>query len=147
MGRPYTVMASSAVSTSTNLLQVTAPSTMTLEIIRAWVMQSTSTTSAQTDIILVRKSATASAGSTATPVKLEVGDPAPTFTAMSAAGTNGTDTDIVYGEGFNILNGWLYSPVPEERIIVPPSGMLALKFPSTPPSATYRYGITLREHG
>lgn len=147
LGRPYTVMASGPLSASVNLMQVTAPSTMLLEIVRAWVMQSTSTTSAQTDVILVRKTVAASTGTTATPVELEPGGAAATFTAISAATTNGTDGDIMYGEGFNVLNGWLYVPVPEERIIVPPSGILSLKFPSTPPSTTYRYGITLREIG
>lgn len=147
MGRPYTVQSSDAISTAINIMQVTAPSTMTLEIIRAWVMQSASTTSAQTDIIILRKTATVTSGTSVTPVKLEFGDPNPTFTAIKTATGNGTDGDVLYGEGFNVLNGWLYVPVPEERIKIPPSGMLALKFPSVPPSATYRYGITLREHG
>lgn len=131
-------------------MQITAPSTMTLEIIRAWVTQSASTTSAQTDIILVRKSATLTSGTSNTPVKLEAGDPSASFTALRSGGVvgnEGTDTDVLYGEGFNVLNGWLYVPVPEERIQVPPSGILGLKFPTAPPSATYRYGITLREHG
>lgn len=147
MGRPYSVIDSRAVSTAITILQVTAPSTMTLEIIRAWVTQSTSTTSAQADVILVRKTATATGGTSITPVKLESGDPSPTFTAVRTATGEGTDGDIVAGEGFNVLNGWLYVPVPEERIKVPPSGILALKFPSAPANVTYRYGITLREHG
>lgn len=146
MGRPYTVIDTRAVSTAITVLQVTAPATMTLEIIRAWVTQSSSTTSAQSDVILVRKSATIT-GTSITPVKLEPGDPSPTFTALRTASAEGTDTDTVAGEGFNVLNGWLYVPVPEERIKVPPSGILGLKFPSAPPNVTYRYGITLREHG
>lgn len=146
MGRPYAVIDSRSVTTAISILQVTAPATMTLEIVRAWVTQSTSTTSAQNDVILVRKTATVT-GTSITPVKLEVGDPAPTFTALRSASAEGTDGDIVAGEGHNVLNGWLYLPVPEERIKVPPSGILALKFPSVPPSATYRYGIVLREHG
>lgn len=146
MSRPYTVMDSRSVTTAISILQITAPSTMVLEVVRAWCMQSTSTTSAQQDIELVRKTATVT-GTSITPVRLVTGDPTATFTALRTATAEGTEGDIPYGEGFNVLNGWLYVPVPEERIWVAPSGMLALKFPATPASATYRYGLTVIEHG
>ncbi len=146
MSRPYSVIDSRAVSTAITVLEVTAPATMALEILRAWVTQSSSTTSAQTDAVLVRKTATIT-GTAITPVKLLTGNPAATFAGKRTATAEGTDGDIVAGEGFNILNGWLYVPTPEERIWVPPSGILGLKFPSAPAGATYRYGMTVREHG
>lgn len=146
MSRSYTVIDSRVVSTAITVLEITAAATVTLEILRAWVTQSTSVTSAQSDVILLRKTATIT-GTAITPVRLEVGDPTPVTTAKRTATVEGTDGEIVAGEGFNIINGWLYLPAPEERVWVPTSGMIALKFPTAPASATYRYGITFASHG
>jgi hypothetical protein len=143
--REYIVRNSAAHSTAITILQLTAHSTSGIQIIRAWVTQSTSTTSSQTAIQLVRKSATATGLSSITPVKLSTLDPAAVTTAGHTATGEGTDTDVLIREGFNILNGWVYLPVPEERIDVPPSGIIGLKFPSAPASATYEYGIVFVE--
>ena len=61
-----------------------------------------------------------------------------------AAGTAGTDasaegagtfTDI-FEEGFNNLNGYLWVPTPEERIIVPRDTAFAMKLHGTPTTLT-----------
>lgn len=142
--RTYTIMDSRAVSTAITILELAAPATAALRIERAWVTQSTSTTSAQTDITVLRKTATIT-GTALTPVALSTGDPAAAATAKRTATVEGTDGNVLYGEGFNVLNGWVYVPVPEERLFVPPSGLIALKFPTAPPNVTYRYGITFTE--
>jgi hypothetical protein len=60
----------------------------------------------------------------------------------------GTYTDILYRDNFSVLNGWLWVPTPEERIIVGPSGILGLKFPIAPgASMTVSAGFLVGEEG
>lgn len=131
-------------STAITILQLTAPSTASIEILRAWVSQQGSTTSAQPEITLLRKTATATVTSL-TPVKTHPQDVAADSTAGHTASAEGTDGDILASDGFNVLNGWLYLPVPEERITVDPSGIIALKFVVAPASQSWHYGIIFRE--
>src|SRR5262249_2771850 len=89
-------------STAKTVLQLLAASTTPFEIIRASVTQRGSTTSAQEDIALQRKSAaaTVTAGVVGTTVfKDRSGDPTPDL-QLSTSGTGvdasaeGTDTDV-----------------------------------------------------
>lgn len=136
------------VATAITLLELTAPSTASLTVLRAWCQQSSSTTSAMARIRILRKSATITG--TASPpaaVPTEVGMPTSGMTVKWIATGEGTDGVILVEEAFNLLNGFLWLPVPEERIIVPPSGLIALKFPAAPASAAYTFGFTVRETG
>jgi hypothetical protein len=136
------------VSTAITILELTAPATGALEIIRAWVSQASSTTSAMNRIQLLRKTATVtSAASAPTPVPAQVGQAASGITVKWKATAEGTDGVIYQDDAFNILSGYLYLPVPEERIWVPPSGIVALKFPGAPTSANYSFGFVFREVG
>lgn len=137
-----------AVSTAITILEVTAPSSGCLEIIRAWVSQSSSTSSAQARIQLLRKAGTITGtASPPTPVPTQVGQAASGVTVKWKATVEGTDGVIPVDDAFNILSGWLWLPVPEERIWVPPSGIIALKFPSAPTSANWTFGIGYKEYG
>lgn len=137
-----------AVSTAITILEVTAPSVSCLQLIRAWVGQSSSTSSAMARIQILRKSATITGtASPPTPRPLEIGMPASGVTVKWIATGEGTDGVLLDEETFNILNGWLWLPVPEERIWVPPSGIIALKFPAAPTSANWTFGMTFREIG
>jgi hypothetical protein len=148
----YTFRRSATVSTAITVLQIKASATRPFVILRAWASQGSSTTSAQAAIELVRKSgaATVTAAITADIVLLDTNDAA-TGVQLGTAATGytatveGTDGDVLIEEGFNVLNGWLYVPVPEERILVPAAGIIALKFSIAPPSATWKYGITYAE--
>ena len=56
------------------------------------------------------------------------------------ATVEGTDSTVYVEEGFNIVgNGWLYLPVPEERIGLI-NTTLGLKFPTAPTSAGWISG-------
>lgn len=137
-----------AVSTAITVLEVTAPASGALEIIRAWASQSSSTTSAQARIQILRKTGTITGtASPPTPVPMQVGQAASGVTVKWKATNEGTDGVIPVDDAFNILSGWLWLPVPEERIFVPPSGIIALKFPSAPTSANWTFGFTYREIG
>jgi hypothetical protein len=150
-GLPFVARASIPnLDTACTFLQLTAHASRMLEIERAWAGQTSSTTSAQAAIEIVRKTAGASTGlSSITPVCLERVGLAPGFTAIAGEATaEGTDGEVVYEEAFNILNGWPNLPVPEERILVPPSGIIALKFTvAGPANATWKFGFNVREIG
>jgi hypothetical protein len=57
----------------------------------------------------------------------------------------GTDSTVWDEEGFNEVNGWLYLPVPEERIMTV-NRILAMKFPTAPTSAGFITGIGWLEY-
>ena len=108
-------------------------------------------TTNQQPVELIRKSVAATVTSF-TPIVLRATDAAADAVGGTAAtGTDasaeGTDGDIVHLDSFNILNGWFYVPVPEERITVAPSGIIALKFPIAPAAMDIFAGIVWREIG
>jgi len=147
----YKISRNVTTSTAITIIQIKAGASRPLKILRAWVTQSDSTTSTQTGIQLLRKTAAATVTSY-TPLLMRPNDPVANA-AGSTSGTGitataeGTDGDILIEEGFNILNGWLYLPIPEERIIVPVNGIIGLKFPVAPGSALYKAGIIFGEIG
>ena len=137
-----------AVSTAITILEVTAPSTAVLEIKRACVEQSSVTTSAQARIRLLRKTGTIT-GTASPPSAIPIDAAASSgVTIKWIATAEGTDGNVIYEENFNILNGWLWVPASAmERIIVPPSGLIALKFPAAPTSANWTFGFVWVEIG
>jgi hypothetical protein len=140
-------MDKATVSTAITVLELTAASGQPLEIMRAWATQVSVTTSAQCEVAVLRKTATIT-GTATPPAAVEIGgggDTAASFTVKHIATAEGTDGDILYSEGINSLNGFLYIPTPEERPVVPGSGIIALKFVTAPTSASWRFGFTLRE--
>jgi LysM repeat protein len=144
-----------AVTTALALIQIKAGTTTnsSVEILKAWASQSSSTVSAQQRIQINRVSVTYTV-TDFTPIKLGTGAAADATGGSSAqtgtAGTagSGTDTDVLVADVFNVLNGWLYVPTPEERIIVPDGGFVVMKFPAAPAaSTTYTAGIIFQEIG
>lgn len=139
--------ASQNISTGITILEITAPSTAILKIIRAWVSNVSSTTSAVARIQLLRKTGTIT-GTATPPSAISLGAEATSgVTVKWKATAEGTDGNVLIEDGFNVLNNWLYLPVPEERVTVPPSGIIALKFPAAPPNINYSYGIEWEEIG
>lgn len=137
------------ISTAITIIQLKTGANNGAEIIRASLTQHGSTTSAQESVAFVRKSAAATVtaaidatDNTATIIKRDPNQNAASAT-LSTSGTGitgtaeGTDANTVFRDGFNVLNGWMYLPVPEERIYVPPSSILALKFITAPASQTW----------
>lgn len=142
----YIVRASGTVSTAITLAQITAGNAKPVSIVKAWINQSTVTSSQQAQVQLLLKSSGATVTSF-TPLKLDAGAGASTATAGHTATVEGTDSTVYVSEGFNILNGWLYVPIPEERIVFPSSSIVAIKFGAAPTSATYHWGVIFEEIG
>jgi hypothetical protein len=125
------------ISTARTWLEVTASATRLLILVEASLTQELSETSQQEAVQFVRKSV-AGTGTAFTPLKLEPGDIAAAFTARVNCTAEGTLGDLIGPrQGFNALSGWFYAPLPEGRIVVPPSGILGIRFPTAPASATY----------
>ena len=129
------------VATAITIIQVKAGAAASLDIGEVQLYQTLSETSQTEAVQLVRKSAAATVTSF-TPIKLNAGDPAAAAVGGTAAtgitGTaEGTDTDVVDEWGFNVLNGvaWVY--IPELRVHVAAAGIIGLKFPVAPTSATW----------
>ena len=145
------VMANATVIASGDLVIIhtaTALSTRAsfLRILRAWCGQSGTTVSQQLGIRLAVQASAFGTYTAATPAPLIAGGNASgiaggTAGAAGTAGVNasanaaGTKTNL-YSDGFNNLNGWLYIPVPEERIIVPTDTAVVLALVGTPTTLT-----------
>lgn len=135
------------ISTARTWLEVTSSSSRILVLVEAWLTQEISETSQQEAVQIVRKSA-AGTGTSFTPLRTEVGIAAAGFTARVNCTAEGTVTDLTGPRhGFNCLSGWFYAPLPESRIVVPPSGILGIRFPVAPASATWSGGAVFREIG
>lgn len=139
--RVYTVsMTRVAVTAAITLLQLKAGATVPLQVIRAVIGQSSSTTSTQQSVQFNRKSSAATVTSFTPLINGPVTDPAASAVGgTSATGTNasseGTDTNILVQDVWNYLNGWLYLPTPKEYLFVDAATILGLKFPVAPGSS------------
>lgn len=146
LGNVYTVRQTATIATAITAIQVVAAAAKPLVLVRAWCTESASATAAQAGIHLCRKSA---AGTTTavTPVPQRPSQGTASFTAGHNATAEGTVTDTLDEEGMNVVNGWLYLPTPDEQIVVPGGGILAVQFAAAPATQTWRYGMTVVEIG
>jgi hypothetical protein len=134
------VRSSVTTSTAITIQQVTVPAGTAIEVVRYLVNQSTITSTAQTRIQHLRKSGAATVTSQ-TPALLTISAQASkcvggaTATGITAT-IEGTDSTVFDEQGFNEVNGMLYLPVPEQRVLMINSSV-GLKFPTAPTSAGF----------
>lgn len=128
-----------------------------LEIVRCTISQNETETSQQLGAIIARKVSAFGTYTSTTPTPHALGAAASGITGgtSGAAGTAGTDASAegaggvttVHAEGFNNLNGFLWVPTPEERIILQPDQAVILKLRGTPTTLTgWNATITYIEH-
>jgi hypothetical protein len=146
------IRGSVATSTAITVNQVLVPATAAAEFTRAWCNQDSVTTTNQTRIQLNRNS-TACTVTGQSPFALGNGMQASkAVSGTSASGitatVEGTTTGQIWQEGFNVVNGILYLPVPEARwlLVGSAAGFAALKFPGAPASASYTTGLEWLEY-
>lgn len=137
-GRTYVVnSAAVTISTAITIIQIKAGANP-LWLLRAAITQDNSTTSVQERVRILRKTAAATVTST-TPLLYDPADPA-ALAVGSTSGTGvtgtaeGTDGDVLVGRCFDVRVGFEWIATPLEMIRVPPSGIIALKFPVAPAS-------------
>lgn len=144
------------------LVAINPAAGQTLEFVRAWVSQTSSTTSAQFAIELGLKATAFSTLVSATPQKTKSSDPASLISGNTtgAAGTSGINasaegagaTTLLYPDSFNSLVGWTWTPSMNfgEAYELNSAAALAfyLKFSIAPSTLTgWNFGVTFRERG
>jgi hypothetical protein len=134
----------------------TATAGSNIRILRAWCSQNETETSQQLGILLALQASAFGTYTSTTPAPHFIGGKISgivggTTAAEGTAGTDasanagGTKTAIVY-DGFNNLNGWLWVPTPEERIVIPPDTAIVLAMVGTATTLTgWNAGITYEE--
>ena len=100
---------------------------------------------------VVRRSTNSTLPNVAERVALRQRDPATLLAATSitnaigvATGTGSYSASLLRFT-FNVLNGLLYLPVPEERVTVEPSAFVNLQFPTAPAANTWSGYIIYQE--
>jgi hypothetical protein len=129
-GRYEVRMDSVAVTAAKSLVSIAAPATAILEVVRcAITTRATTSEGSQAQIL---RAATGGTNTASTPVLLAA------YAASGATGginhtvEPGTPT-VHRSEGFNLVSGWQWVALDEEgRIVVPPSGVLAVKLNVAP---------------
>ena len=128
----------------------------TLEILSARIGQQGVTTNQQLGVILGGKASAFGTYTSATPSPHYIGGVASGITGgtAGAAGTAGVDASAegagtvtpIIQDSFSCLNGWLWIPTPEERIILLPDTAIILKIVGTPGTLTgWSCDMTYRE--
>jgi hypothetical protein len=147
LGNPYKITNTATHSTAITILQARAHATRPLVLIRAWC-ESSATATAIGTIQLLRQT-TAGTLTTLSPGPLPLRPNVPTagMTAGHTATAEPTPGDVLIHEEFNVVNGWLYLPSPDEQIVIPAAGFLGMKFSVAPASSTWVYGMVLVEVG
>mgnify|MGYP001569449758 CR=1 FL=1 len=137
------------VATAITIIQYKAGATNKAAVVRFRVGQGLSETSTQEQIVLLRKTAAATVSSF-TPIENDPDGPV-AFGAGGTAATGitasaeGTDGDLLVDASFNILNGFEWVRSDRYEIMIPAAGIIALKFPVAPASATWRAQLVIEE--
>lgn len=141
MGRMYAIPFYDTIDAGAqhDLVEITAPSDAIVVVHGIRVGQQTLGPLTTEDVLglgeLVRLGSSGSGGSGGSATPLESGDAAfGGSVEINNSTLGGTPTDV-YAEVFNLLAGWFYTPTPEQRIVVSPSGILALRI-TNPTNAT-----------
>lgn len=132
--------------------------TQSIAILRCWVSQSANATSAQQRVQLVTQVSAFPTLVSTTPAKTSLIDPISVIVGgtAGAAGTAGTNASaegagaktVILNDAFNVLNGWLWVPTPNEVIVMNAGAAsgFGLYFPVAPVTLTnWSCGIVYQE--
>lgn len=144
-----------AIVAAQTLMQLTATSTICVEILSAFLTNTNNTTNQELESYLQRASVAGSTPTALTPGKEEIGDQAAASTLGVQTGAGGASmgeptytANTKFNQmGWASLAGWTYAPVPEERVVVPPSGIIGLRLNTAPASSTFDTELRFREIG
>ena len=162
MAREFTVSGGGQTLVNANVTLVfinpAASPNFNIGILRCWIGQSATATSAQQRVALYTQVTAFPTVVSTTPAKLKRADPNVSVIVggtggQGTAGINasaegaGTKTTI-FEDAFNILNGWLYVPTPAEMIVVPAGSAsgFGMWLPVAPGNtANWSFGVTFAE--
>ncbi len=140
MGRIYTSSVEQiAVTAIQDLFEVTVPSTGMVRILSVHIGQSNLAGDAAAEMLpiqIVRYATGGSSGALAVPAPHLVGSAASAVVVDRNNTTQGGTPTLIHADAFNVQAGWIYQPIPEEMIWIPPSGILAVELPVAPTGST-----------
>lgn len=154
MARVYTTMFQAvSIAAVQDLISILAPATSVIEILEVELGKEADTTSEMWRLRFSRLNPTHTAGSggnSHTPVKNETGDAAAASTCRindtTQATTSGTKANI-FSVNVNALSGYLWVPLPEDRIWLSPSEKIVFEMVTLPATRTMNGRIAFREYG
>ncbi len=145
MGRIYSALLDEvAVTGAQSFFRISAPSDAIVVLHEVRISNDDVETSQQLPLQIARVS-TDGTGTSYVAVPLEVGTVAFGGTVVTDLSAEPTVTDILWRDSQNILNGWHYLPTPELRIILSPSGRIAIRIDANPTGSTKFSGFALFE--
>ncbi len=140
-----------AITTADVLVELQVPAGTTIEILRAWCSAASNNVDDEQEIEIYGNDAAGTAGTALTEQPLQGQDDAASGIVSLGGATIGATPTTLYPDTFHLKNGWLYLPVPEERIRVVGSATIdnvGTRFHVAPgASVTVSYGITWGEVG
>lgn len=139
MGRVYSAIVDQvAVTALQDLFVLTAAATHCCEILAVRIGQGNLAADANAEMLEIElnRYVSATGGTAVTEQPHEVGHPTADAAVVRNDTTLGTTPTLLHADTFNIQAGWIYMPVPEERIWVPPSGVFAVTLPAAPDGST-----------
>lgn len=161
MSREYIISSGgiTVANQAVTLVSLMPSSTIGFRILRAWISQSANNTSAQQRVQIVTQASVYPTVITATPQKTKITDPTSGIVGIGgtiAAGKCGINASaegagtktILWEDAFNVLNGWLWVPSPDELIVLPPgiSSCFSLHLPVAPATLTnWAFGVVFQE--
>lgn len=160
MAREYVVSAGgiTVANQAVTLVFINPSATVGIKILRAWIGQSANATSAQQRVQLVSQVTAFPTLTSATPAKTKLGDPTSGITGgtAGAAGTAGVNASaegagaksVILNDAFNVLNGWVWLPTPEEQLVfgAGASSGFGLHLPVAPATLTnWAFGVVFAE--
>jgi len=149
--RAYNVNLSavSLTAAATTIWEISAGTQKLAIILRSWLSQQSNTTSAQQGVQIARQSTNGTNVTSPVATPGDISDTAITAAVRGLCTAQGTIGAILYPDSFNWQNGWLYLPVPEERITVSGATTTStgLRTLTTPPALTINSGCDVLEIG
>jgi hypothetical protein len=153
--KDQTIIASSEMVTIRTATAITSRASI-IRILRAWCGQGANETSEMLGVQIVQQASAFGTFTSTTPTPHVPGGNASGIAGgtAQAAATAGTDSSanaagtktVIIADSFNNLNGWLWVPTPEERIIVPLDTCITLAMVGTATAlGNWTAGITYEE--
>jgi hypothetical protein len=142
-----------AFSAAGSIIELQVPAATIVEVLRIWVgaAEGTDPVAEVQEISIYVNDGPATAGTALTEQELRGSTDAAAAAAALAAPTIAASPVDLYFDAFHVQNGWLYLPVPEERIVIvggTTNDNVGIRFPVAPDaSTTFSYGIIWGEIG
>lgn len=149
MGRIYSANFDNvAVSALQDLFEIQAPSDAVVVVHSIWIGQISDYGDAQAEglrITIERAATSGSGGSTPTARPHQVGDPAFGGVVEANNTARGGTLTMMQSLPFNVQAGFYWTPTPEERIVISPSGILVVGLPVAPADSLSMCGTIVFE--